>query len=66
MRSVNGQSDTILQTRATRPGLFEAFRWAWSARFQDPILLPGGGEIATLREAGDYVIALPDHERCDA
>ena len=25
--AVNGRSDTILQTRTTRPGSFEAFRW---------------------------------------
>jgi hypothetical protein len=24
--------------------------------------LPGGGEISTLREAGDYIIALPERE----
>jgi hypothetical protein len=34
----------------------------WSARFDDPIPLPSGGEIATLREAGDYIIALPERE----
>jgi hypothetical protein len=35
----------------------------WSARFQYPIQLPGGGEISTLREAGDYIIALPEREQ---
>jgi hypothetical protein len=34
----------------------------WSHRFNDPIPLPGGGEISTLREAGDYIIALPERE----
>jgi len=35
---------------------------SWSARFHDPIPLPGGGQISTLREAGDYIIALPERE----
>jgi hypothetical protein len=26
------------------------------------VSLPGGGEIATLREAGDFIIALPERE----
>jgi len=34
----------------------------WSRHFDDPILLPSGGEIDTLREAGDYIIALPKRE----
>jgi hypothetical protein len=35
---------------------------SWSRRFADPVPLPGGGEIATLREAGDFIIALPERE----
>jgi len=35
---------------------------SWSARFHYPILLPGGEHISTLREAGDYIIALPESE----
>jgi hypothetical protein len=37
----------------------------WSARFDDPIALPDGGELRTLLDAGRYVDALPrsTHER---
>lgn len=31
----------------------------WSARFDDPIALPDGGELATLLDAGNYITALP-------
>jgi hypothetical protein len=34
----------------------------WSRQFDDPIPLPGGGEISTLREAGNCIIALPKRE----
>jgi hypothetical protein len=30
----------------------------WSARFDVPIPVPGGGEIVTLREAGDFIMKL--------
>jgi hypothetical protein len=32
---------------------------SWSRAFDDPIPLPGGGELRTLRDAGEYVTALP-------
>jgi hypothetical protein len=37
----------------------------WSARFDEPIPLPEGGEFRTLLDAGRYVDALPRamHER---
>jgi hypothetical protein len=35
---------------------------SWSRHFDDAISLPGGGVIETLREAGDYIIALPKRE----
>jgi len=35
----------------------------WSRRFDDPIPLPGGSELSTLREAGDYIIALLEREQ---
>lgn len=35
---------------------------SWSCPFDEPIPLPGGGEINTLRQAGDYIIALPERE----
>jgi hypothetical protein len=34
----------------------------WSARFDAPIPLPDGGEIVTLREAGDFIMKLPRRE----
>jgi hypothetical protein len=35
----------------------------WSRAFDDPIPLPDGGEIRTLREAGNYIMALPGSAR---
>lgn len=35
----------------------------WSDRFRHPIPLPGGGEIATLIEARDYILKLSESER---
>jgi hypothetical protein len=29
----------------------------------DPILLPGGRELVTLRDAGDYITSLPKAEQ---
>ncbi len=36
----------------------------WSRRFEDPIRLPDGTELQTLREAGNYIASLPraEHE----
>lgn len=31
----------------------------WSRRFEDPIALPNGKNLITLREAGSYIAALP-------
>jgi hypothetical protein len=31
----------------------------WARRFDNPILLPGGRELLTLRDAGDYITSLP-------
>jgi hypothetical protein len=31
----------------------------WSRAFDDPIVLPDGRELVTLRDAGEYVRALP-------
>lgn len=35
----------------------------WSQAFDDPIPLPDGRELRTLREAADYILALPGHTR---
>jgi len=39
----------------------------WSRRFEDPITLPDGRTLSTLREAGDYITELPEavHEAPD-
>jgi hypothetical protein len=31
----------------------------WSREFDDPIVLPGGGQLITLRDAANYITALP-------
>ena len=31
----------------------------WSRPFEDPIPLPAGGTLTTLRQAGEYIAALP-------
>jgi hypothetical protein len=38
---------------------------SWSKEFDEPIILPEGGCLATLRDAGDYIAALPNwkHQR---
>jgi len=35
----------------------------WASRFDNPILLPGGRELPTLRDAGDYITSLPKAEQ---
>ena len=35
----------------------------WARRFDNPILLPGGRELLTLRDAGDYITSLPKTEQ---
>ncbi|MBR0809342.1 hypothetical protein JQ636_37925 [Bradyrhizobium japonicum] len=39
----------------------------WSARFSDPIILPDGRKLVTLRDAASYVTALPkaEHEAAE-
>ncbi|MGV7219228.1 hypothetical protein [Bradyrhizobium sp. UFLA05-112] len=34
----------------------------WSARFFDPIILPDGRKLVTLRDAATYITALPKAE----
>jgi len=36
---------------------------AWARPFDDPVLLPGGRAIVTLRDAGDYISSLPKAEQ---
>jgi hypothetical protein len=35
----------------------------WARRFDNSILLPGGRELLTLRDAGDYITSLPKTEQ---
>ena len=35
----------------------------WARPFDDSILLPGGREIVTLRDAGDHITSLPKAEQ---
>jgi hypothetical protein len=34
----------------------------WQRRFDDPITLPGGVQLATLLDAGNYIASLPKAE----
>jgi hypothetical protein len=34
----------------------------WSRRFEDPIPLPDGCKLTTLKQAAEYIIALPKNE----
>jgi hypothetical protein len=33
----------------------------WSTPFDDPIRLRGGGKLATLQQAADYIMGLPEN-----
>jgi hypothetical protein len=35
----------------------------WSRRFEDPITLPGGDQLLTLLDAGNYIPSLPKAEQ---
>jgi hypothetical protein len=35
---------------------------SWKRRFDDPITLPGGRQLFTLEDAGDYITKLPKSE----
>ena len=34
----------------------------WSTRFEDPIILPDGRQLLTLKDAADYITKLPKTE----
>jgi hypothetical protein len=34
----------------------------WSREFEDPITLPNGKKLITLRDAADYITGLPEKE----
>jgi hypothetical protein len=33
----------------------------WSTPFDEPVPLHGGGKLATLQQAADYIMKLPEH-----
>jgi len=35
---------------------------SWSREFEDPIPLPNGKKLVTLRDAADYIMSLPKSE----
>ena len=35
----------------------------WKRRFDEPIKLPGGGKLVTLKDAADYITRLPEAEQ---
>jgi len=37
-------------------------RSGWRREFDEPIAVPDGGTLVTLRDAADYITALPDEE----
>jgi hypothetical protein len=44
-----------------RQGLLAALK-GWSTRFEDPIPLPNGRKLVTLRDAANYITKLPKAE----
>lgn len=36
---------------------------SWSRKFEEPIALPGGKHLVTLRDAANYIVALPAAEQ---
>jgi hypothetical protein len=38
-------------------------KMGWSRQFEDPILLPNGRELVTLKHAADYIMTLPKAEQ---
>jgi hypothetical protein len=45
-----------------RPILKKAFCVPWSTPFEDPIVLPDGRMLLTLKDAADYIMKLPKTE----
>jgi hypothetical protein len=63
INAASGLSDTTLQSRATRPGLFEPFRCPGPAPSTIPFPLPRGRQIVTLKDAANYIQKLPKAEQ---
>jgi hypothetical protein len=35
---------------------------SWSKQFDEPVILPTGGQLLSLRDAGEYIASLPERE----
>ena len=52
-----------MSPRAAPPSLLKkAFSVPWSTPFEDPIILPDGRQLPTLKDAADYIMKLPKKE----
>jgi hypothetical protein len=52
-----------MAARKSPPHQGEGEQVAWDQAFFDPIPLPGGAPLVTLRDAGNYIAALPESEQ---
>jgi hypothetical protein len=50
------------QVPSVARGFFSKLLVPWSARFVDPIILPDGRKLLTLREVAQYITDLPKAE----
>ena len=59
------EAPSLGKAQASEGSMTEAASMNWSREFDEPIVLPDGGELRTLLDAGRYVDALPRsmHER---
>jgi hypothetical protein len=57
---ISGRTST--GTRSQRPGALVANR-GWKRKFDEPIPLPKGGQILTLKDAGTYITKMPKAEQ---
>src|SRR5580692_4715145 len=59
------EAPSLGKAQAGEGSMTEAASMNWSREFDEPIVLPDGGELRTLLDAGRYVDALPRsiHER---
>ena len=48
-----------MPTGGPAPHFEKAFSLPWSTPFEDPIPLPDGGQLLTLKDAGEYIQSLP-------
>jgi hypothetical protein len=48
-----------LRWQGAREEGYQVATLSWSRRFDEPILLPNGRKLVTLRDAGEYIAGLP-------